>query len=238
MEVNRTRLTLGGNLIKYPGDVSTKTAELETIKMLFNSIISTNGARFISIDIKNFYLNTLLERPEYVCIPVNLIPDEITREYKLTSLIKDGNIMAEANKGMYGLPQAGILAAALLEKRLEPHGYYQCAHTPGLWRHRTRPTVFALVVDDFGVKVQEKADALHLIAALKTYYEITVDWDGKLFCGISLKWDYMTESKQDRDQIMDTVDSEDSVPFLTTADGAGQTCGNTKGASAIRSRAE
>jgi hypothetical protein len=128
-EVNRTRLTLGGNLIKYPGDVSTKTAELETIKILFNSVISTVGAKFISIDIKNFYLNTLLARPEYVRIPINLIPEEITREYKLTSLIKDGNVMAEANKGMYGLPQA------LLEKRLEPHGYYQCDHTPGLWRH-------------------------------------------------------------------------------------------------------
>jgi hypothetical protein len=125
-----------------------------------------------------------------VHIPANLILDEITREYKLLPLIKDGNVMAKANKGMYGLPQAGILAAVLLEKRLEPHGYYQCAHTPGLWRHRTWPTVFALVVDDFKVKFQDKADALHLIAALKTHYEITVDWDGKLFCGISLDWDY------------------------------------------------
>jgi hypothetical protein len=189
-EVNRTRLTLGGNLIKSPGEVSTKTAELETIKILFNSVISTAGAKFISIDIKNFYLNTPLERPEYVRIPANLIPDEIVHEYKLTTLIKDGNIMAEANKGMYGLPQAGILAAALLEKRLQPHGYYQCTHTPGLWRHRSRPTVFALVVDDFGVKFLDKADALHLLAALKTHYEVTVDWDGKLFCGISLDWDY------------------------------------------------
>jgi hypothetical protein len=189
-EVNRTRLTLGGNLIKYPGDVSTKTAELETIKILFNSVISTVGATFISIDIKNFYLNTPLARPEYVRIPINLIQDEITREYNLTSLIKDGNVMAEANKGMYGLPQAGILAAALLEQRLKPHGYYQCEHTPGLWRHRTRPTIFALVVDDFGVKIQDKVDALHLIAALKQHYEITVDWDGKLFCGISLDWNY------------------------------------------------
>jgi hypothetical protein len=65
-EVNRTRLTLGGNLINYPGNVSTRTAELETIKILFNSVISTKGAEFISIDIKNFYLNTPLERPEYV----------------------------------------------------------------------------------------------------------------------------------------------------------------------------
>jgi hypothetical protein len=45
-------------------------------------------------------------------------------------------------------------------------------------------------VDDFGVKIHDKVDALHLIAALKTHYEITVDWDGKLFCGISLDWNY------------------------------------------------
>jgi hypothetical protein len=45
-------------------------------------------------------------------------------------------------------------------------------------------------VDDFGVKFQDKADALHLIAALKTHYEITVDWEGKPVCGISLDWDY------------------------------------------------
>jgi hypothetical protein len=77
-EVNCTRLTLGGNLINYPGDISTRTAELEAIKILFNSVISTKGAEFISIDIKNFYLNTPLERPEYyVRIPLNLIPTEI-----------------------------------------------------------------------------------------------------------------------------------------------------------------
>jgi hypothetical protein len=189
-EVNRTRLMLGGNLINYPGDVSTRTAELETIKILFNSVISTKGSEFISIDIKNFYLNTPLERPEYVRIPLNLIPQEIIQEYNLLTLEKEGFIMAIVEKGMYGLPQAGILAANLLKKRLEPHGYYECSHTPGLWRHKTRPIMFTLVVDDFGVQVTGKNNAQHLIAALKENYEITVDWDGKLFCGITLDWKY------------------------------------------------
>jgi hypothetical protein len=91
---------------------------------------------------------------------------------------------------MYGLPQAGKLAANLLKKRLEPHEYYECAHTPGLWSHKVRATKFVLVVDDFGIQVQGKDDAQHVIAALKENYEITVDWDGKLFCGITLEWDY------------------------------------------------
>jgi hypothetical protein len=66
VEKNRTRLTLGGNLVDYPGDVSTRTAEMETSKMLFNSTISTPGARFCSADVTNFYLNTPMEHEEYV----------------------------------------------------------------------------------------------------------------------------------------------------------------------------
>jgi hypothetical protein len=50
----RTRITMGGNLINYPGDCGTPTANLFTVKVLFNSIISTPNARFMSIDIKDF----------------------------------------------------------------------------------------------------------------------------------------------------------------------------------------
>ena len=55
-ETHRTRLTVGGNLINYPGNVSTEAADLTTTKILFNSVISTHQAKFMGIDIKNFYL--------------------------------------------------------------------------------------------------------------------------------------------------------------------------------------
>jgi hypothetical protein len=54
----RTRLTVGGDQIEYPGDKSTRTSGLTTAKILINSVISTLGAKFLVIDIKNFYLNT------------------------------------------------------------------------------------------------------------------------------------------------------------------------------------
>jgi hypothetical protein len=38
----------------------------------------------------------------------------------------------EICKGMYGLPQAGILANKLLKKRLAKHRYFEQLHTPGL----------------------------------------------------------------------------------------------------------
>jgi hypothetical protein len=64
-------------------------------------------------------------------------------------------------------------------------------NTPGLWRHESRPLTFTLVVDNFGVKFVNKEDVDHLISSIKTTYSLTKDWTGNLYCGISLKWDYI-----------------------------------------------
>jgi hypothetical protein len=60
-EKERTRLTVGGDHIEYPGDKGTRTAGLTTAKILINSVISTTGAQFLVVDINNFYLNTPLD---------------------------------------------------------------------------------------------------------------------------------------------------------------------------------
>ncbi len=93
-------------------------------------------------------------------------------------------------QAMWGLPQAGILANKLLKKYLAPHKYFECTHTPSLWRHATRPITFMLVVDNFGVKYTRQEDIDHLIECIKKKYKLTEDWDGDLYCGIHLKWDY------------------------------------------------
>jgi hypothetical protein len=61
----RTQIKMNGNLINYPGNCGTPTADLLTVKLLLNSIISTPNAKFMSIDIKDFYLCTLMARYEY-----------------------------------------------------------------------------------------------------------------------------------------------------------------------------
>ncbi len=91
---------------------------------------------------------------------------------------------------MYVLPQAGILANKLLEQWLSARGYYQCQHTPGLWRHKWRAITFCLVVVNFGIKVTDMANFHHLKTSLKDYYEVAIDWTGLLFCGVKLTWDY------------------------------------------------
>ena len=62
----QTRIAVGGNLIAYPGDCVTLTVDLLTVKLLLNSIISTPGTKFMTIEKKDFYLNTPTARYEYM----------------------------------------------------------------------------------------------------------------------------------------------------------------------------
>jgi hypothetical protein len=61
----RVRWTAGGDGIDYPDDVSTKTADLTTAKLLINSAISTPNARYMTADLKDFYFGTPMAR--YKC---------------------------------------------------------------------------------------------------------------------------------------------------------------------------
>lgn len=194
-ERNRTRVTVGGNLIDYPGDVSTRTADLTTVKCLANSIISTKNGKAMACDLKNYYLGTIMKRHEFAKVHISLIPPEIVIKYKLLELQDSkGYIYIRIEKGMYGLPQAGILANQQLARKLARHGYYQTRHTPGLWKHINRPVQFVLVVDDFLVQYTNKVDAQHLMAALKQDYEVTIDWEAKLYSGITFDWNYNTRT--------------------------------------------
>ena len=123
-EPNRTRFVVGGNKINYPGEVATPTADMLVAKILLNSTISTKNAKFMTMDISNFYLNTPLKRPEFLRLNIKDVPQEIIDEYQLKTIMDpDGSIYLEAIRGMYGLPQSGLIANELLEKRLNKHGY-------------------------------------------------------------------------------------------------------------------
>jgi hypothetical protein len=192
-EIHRVRLTVGGNLIQYMGDVSTRSADLTTSKCLWNSTISTDCARYTCLDVKHVYLGTPMDSFEYMRIPTKLIPYEIIDQHNLLPLVSDGHVYIEVQKCMYGLPQSGILANQLLARRLDIHGYHQTKFTPGLWRHVTRPIQFTLVVDDFGVQYVGAEHVQHLIAALETDYTVSKYWTGSLYCGITLNWDYASK---------------------------------------------
>jgi hypothetical protein len=188
--VRRVRGTVGGDRIDYPGAVSANAAELTTIKLLLNAVVSEN-AHFITADITDFYLGTPLPRTEYIRISLSQIPEAIQTKYKVHDLMatNSNHVMVAITKGMYGLPQAGILAQERLLNHLSKHGYRPVPNTPCLLRHDTRDVVFSLVVDDFGIKYKHQADAEHLLLVLQELYTITIDWSGAKYCGIHLKFD-------------------------------------------------
>ena len=83
-------------------------------------------------------------------IPLKITPQEIIDTYDLKALVDDqGSIYMRIEKGMYGLKQAGIIANQELVKFMATFGYHPVKHTPGLWVHNSRKTLFSLVVNDF-----------------------------------------------------------------------------------------
>ena len=189
----RVRLTVGGDRLDYNYDAGSPAASILETKLTINSVISDahKGARFMGADLKDFFLASPMKEPEYMRIHSCFFPADIHAQYDIGSKIAaDGYVYIRIKKGMYGLVQASTLAYKNLKKNLEPHGYYPCPNTEGLWKHVSRPTTFCLCVDDFGIKYYSKADANHLLACLRENYKISVDWEGKNYCGLTLDWNY------------------------------------------------
>jgi hypothetical protein len=188
---NHVHITVRGNLIDYPFELTTQTADIVSSKILWNSVISTKDAHVAGADIRNMYLKAPLDQFDYIKILIALLPQDIIQHYQLQEKVFDGYAYIEIRKGMYGLPQAGILANKLHKERLACHGYFKQLHTLGLWKHAIFLVWFNLCVDNFGIKYIGREHLQHLYDALrKETYEIVEDWTGNLYCGITLKWNY------------------------------------------------
>ena len=88
-KVNRVRVTVGGDRLDFPGATTTHCASLTTTKCLLNSTISTPGARFMTLDIKDFYYGTAMARCDYMKLALACIPDKIIDQYSLRTLSSD-----------------------------------------------------------------------------------------------------------------------------------------------------
>ena len=96
---DRTRITIGGNHIIYPGYVGTPTVPLELIKLILNSVLSRPGAKFACFGDKQIYLDTPMDRSEYARIKVKDIPKDFIKEYNLLPMFHNGWIYFEIVRG-------------------------------------------------------------------------------------------------------------------------------------------
>ena len=151
------------NLVSYKGNLLVCTADINTAKIHWNSVISNKKAKYMCLDIKKNYLTAALKYFKYMKIPLALFPSWIVEQYNLTKQQKDGWVYLEMRRAVWGLSQAGILANKKLRRKLVPFGYYKCVKTPGLWKHESQLLTFTLVVDDFGVKYESKDEGIILL---------------------------------------------------------------------------
>ena len=139
-EPYRVRIVVGGDKLSYGEDAASPATDMLETKILLNSTISDSdaGARFLSTDLKDFFLASPMARPEYMKVPLSKFPPDIIRQYKLKEKVAaDGYVYIKIKKGMYGLKQAAILAQLQLTKFLTNAGYYPIKECMGLWAHKT-----------------------------------------------------------------------------------------------------
>jgi hypothetical protein len=115
------------------------------------------------------------------------IPGKIIKEYKLHEKASaDGWVHFKVMQGMHGLPQAGSNSHDELVEHLNKEGYFKSPLVPALWKHKTCPTQFVLILDNFGIKYFTKDNLDHLANTLKKYYRVKINPNGKELVKIEL----------------------------------------------------
>jgi hypothetical protein len=166
---NRIQIIARGNLVMYELSPLVCTAVLGTAKLHWNSVISTQGAKYMCLDIKKNHLTARLEYFLYMQMPLVLFPEWIQEQYNLKLLAYKGNVHLEMRRAVWGLPQAGILANKRLWHKLALLGCCKHVNTPGLWYHESHPISFTLIVNNIGVKYVNKEDVNHLVKSMKKH---------------------------------------------------------------------
>ena len=82
---NRIRIIVGRNLTLIALELTTHTSNLTTAKILWNSVMSTEGVEYAVFDVSNTYFHTSLVPADYdyMRIPLQLIPEHIITQYTL-----------------------------------------------------------------------------------------------------------------------------------------------------------
>ena len=93
-----------------------------------------------------------MARYEYILVSVDMLLTNNFEGYKLKTLVCNGKVLVEIQKGMYDLPQSGRIVHDKLVTKLATNEYIPADITPDFFKHHTKLVSFCLVIDNFGVK--------------------------------------------------------------------------------------
>ena len=68
-----TWLTIGGNRIHFPGDITKLATDIKTSKLLFNSVISIPNSKTMCDEISNLYFNNPVDRYYYMKLTLGIL---------------------------------------------------------------------------------------------------------------------------------------------------------------------
>ena len=145
----------------------------------------------MSANTNEYFLSNHMTKSEHMKKRCKHVPDGIRKQCQLDAKVtKDGCICIKIKKGMPCFKQAAMLAYQHLKQCLEPYGYEPMPRTTGLWRHKSRPTIFCLCVDDFGINFWNRHDADHSCNAIGANFQHAVDEEEKNHCGLTITCDF------------------------------------------------
>ena len=79
--------------------------------------------RFITFNVKYFYLMIHMEQYEYMQLKLANLPKDVIKKYNLRERVtKNGYVYLKISQGVYGILQAGMMAQKQLGKRLKAEG--------------------------------------------------------------------------------------------------------------------
>ena len=186
----RSGITAWGHLSECDSETATNSTSIWTIKMLLNSVSSTQGAKFSTLDIKSVHPKSLLWDSQCTRFNLSQTPKDFQSQHNLHALVDNpGCVCAQINWSLHRLEENGSIANEdiVVDHSLQ-FGRHEIKHTAGLFTHVTRPIQFSLVVDDFGVKWVNHADLNHLLESPRTKHTMTCDSEWKQFAEMHLQW--------------------------------------------------
>ena len=129
---------------------------------------------------------------EYMKLQIYKNFREIIDQYNINDIFyPNGWVCIEFRIGILGLKRVGRIPNDRLTSHLANFGYYPTRLKLGLWKYESWPITFSLVMDNFSDKYGRKKHANHVLASLHQLYTVTEDWNGRIFIGMTLEWNYI-----------------------------------------------
>ena len=183
----RTRLTWSKHMTVTEGPNSSSTIDLTAVKILMNSIVSDPNANCSVIDISDFYLNSKLDTPAYLWVPMRFLPYITKKWLGVLHRPTTDKLLFKVYNAIYGMDDAGRISQQDLIRHLAPHGYHMKSHSPCVFTHETRSTIFTTFVDDFLIKTDSRTDDIdHLKNTLELKYPIKFQLHATKYLGFTI----------------------------------------------------